>query len=81
MPPEPEFHKGYCREHSTLHYDPICPKCANQMIDAMKYEIQTLKMPPMPGFLTEAEPVSLGRFEDRTQEDREFLAACGINVD
>ena len=84
MPPEKPF-DGWCREHMFLYYGAVCPKCADSFVESLKRSfgsLRTSKFPPI--HLRDsvyAEEINLGRLEDNTEKDREFLESCGITVD
>ena len=56
------------------HFTVICPRCVDDIADKLGYTVQR-------AFCNEVDPISLGRWEEQTEYDRDFLASCGIRAE
>jgi hypothetical protein len=83
-------YRGICQIHGEYHDVVLCPLCIQDMFKLMASTTHTsavkephvfnlLQPPFVPSILQELQPISLGRWEEQTDTDREFLQACGIS--
>ena len=77
------FSKRYICSSHGLYTAAICPGCVDNLVDMLTSTVTTTAQSTFynePDPYAEICPVSLGRWEEQTEYDRDFLASCGIST-
>lgn len=77
-------YQGQCEFHGPYFNTVLCSECIREIFtspstyttSSVAGPFSLLRPPVIP---EELKPVSLGRWEEQTDNDREFLQACGIS--